>query len=105
AALGVPNLVVVHGAAPAALAGLNPPDTIFVGGGLADPTLLPSLWQALKPGGRIVANVISIEGERALLDWQAEHGGALIRLAGSRAERLGAHIGWGGRGPVPPPFL
>ena len=53
-----------------------PPDAIFVGGGLADPALLPALWQALRPGGRLVANVISTEGERALLDWQARHGGA-----------------------------
>ncbi len=100
AALGVPNLVIAHGIAPAALAGLDPPDAIFVGGGLTDPALLPSLWQALRPGGRIVANVISIEGERALLDWQAEHGGALIRLAVSRAEKLGAHLGWRALAPV-----
>jgi precorrin-6Y C5,15-methyltransferase (decarboxylating) len=100
AALGVPGLAVVHGTAPAALGGLAPPDAIFVGGGVADPALLPCLWQALKPGGRLVANVISTDGERARYDWQAQHGGALGRLAVSRAETLGAHLGWRALAPV-----
>jgi precorrin-6B C5,15-methyltransferase / cobalt-precorrin-6B C5,C15-methyltransferase len=100
AALGVPGLEIIHGAAPAALANLTSPDAIFVGGGLADPALLPSLWEALKPGGRLVANVISTDGERALLDWQAKHGGSLTRLAISRAEPLGTHLGWRALAPV-----
>jgi precorrin-6Y C5,15-methyltransferase (decarboxylating) len=94
AALGVPSLQIIHGAAPAALAGLLTPDAIFVGGGLSDPALLPALWQALRSGGRLVANVISTEGERTLLDWQARHGGNLARLAISRAEKLGSHHAW-----------
>jgi len=104
AALGVPRLEVVHGTAPAALAGLPPPDAIFAGGGLSDPALLPMLWGALRPGGRLVANVVSIEGERALLDWHAAHGGVLTRLAISRAEPLGkppgARLGWRALAPV-----
>jgi precorrin-6Y C5,15-methyltransferase (decarboxylating) len=98
--LGVPLLEIVHGAAPMALDGLAPPDAIFAGGGLADPALLPRLWEALKPGGRLVANVISTEGERALYDWQARHGGTLTRLAVSRAEKLGSHLGWRALAPV-----
>ncbi|HXC30478.1 MAG TPA: precorrin-6y C5,15-methyltransferase (decarboxylating) subunit CbiE, partial [Stellaceae bacterium] len=94
ALLGVPGLEIVHGEAPAAFAGLAPPDAVFVGGGIADPALLPAVWRALKPGGRLVANVISIDGERALYAWQAKHGGTLIRIAISRAEKLGAHLGW-----------
>jgi precorrin-6Y C5,15-methyltransferase (decarboxylating) len=94
AALGVPGLQIVIGSAPMALAGLNLPDAIFIGGGIAEPTLLPALWQALCPGGRLVANVISLEGERALLAWQAHHGGALNRLSVSRAEKLGGHHAW-----------
>lgn len=100
ASLGVPRLRIVHGPAPAALAGLDPPDAVFAGGGLADPALLPALWQALRPGGRLIANVISTEGERALLDWQARHGGSLVRLAISRAEKLGTHLGWRALAPV-----
>jgi precorrin-6Y C5,15-methyltransferase (decarboxylating) len=94
ASLGVPRLAIVNGCAPAALTGLDPPDAIFVGGGLTDPVLLPNLWQALRPSGRLVANVISTEGERALLDWQAQHGGDLRRLAISRAAPLGTHLAW-----------
>jgi precorrin-6Y C5,15-methyltransferase (decarboxylating) len=100
ARLGVPRLEIVHGAAPAALGGLAPPDAIFVGGGLADAALLPHLWQRLLPGGRLAANAITADGERALLDWQAVHGGHLTRLAISRAEPLGGHLGWRALAPV-----
>jgi precorrin-6Y C5,15-methyltransferase (decarboxylating) len=98
--LGVPRLEIVHGAAPTALDGLAAPDAIFVGGGLADAALLPRLWQALRPGGRLVANAVTADGERALLDWQAARGGHLTRLAISRAEPLGAHLGWRALAPV-----
>jgi len=94
AMLGVPALQVVVGAAPIALQALAPPDAIFVGGGIADPALLPRLWRALRPGGRLVANVVSLEGELVLLDAQARHGGSLVRLAVSRAEALGGHRVW-----------
>ena len=94
AALGVPALEIVAAAAPHAIAGLPAPDAIFVGGGLADPLLLPALWTALKPGGRLVANVVSVEGERAILAWQARHGGELCRIAVSRCERLAGHHVW-----------
>jgi precorrin-6B C5,15-methyltransferase / cobalt-precorrin-6B C5,C15-methyltransferase len=94
AALGVPGLQIVAAAAPEAIAGLPPPDAVFVGGGLVDARLLPALWAALKPGGRLVANVVSLEGERALLDWQVRHGGDLVRLAVSHCEALGGHHVW-----------
>jgi precorrin-6Y C5,15-methyltransferase (decarboxylating) len=56
--------------------------------------LLPALWQALRAGGRLVANVISVEGERSVLDAQARHGGGLTRFAVSRAEPLGTRQAW-----------
>jgi precorrin-6B C5,15-methyltransferase / cobalt-precorrin-6B C5,C15-methyltransferase len=92
--LGVPGLQVVVGRAPEVLPDGPPPDAIFAGGGVGDPALLPALWTRLRPGGRLVANAVSTEGERALLDWQAEHGGALIRIAVSRTEPLGTHRAW-----------
>jgi precorrin-6Y C5,15-methyltransferase (decarboxylating) len=94
AALGVPCLRIVAGAAPQALAGLEPPDAIFVGGGIGEPELLPALWKALHPGGRLVANVVSIAGERVLLEWQTRSGGMLTRIAVSRAESLGTQQAW-----------
>ena len=104
ATLGVPRLEFVHGTAPAALAGLPPPDAVFAGGGISDAALLPVLWRALRPGGRLVANVVTLDGERALLDWHAAHGGSLTRLAVSRAEPLGnpsgGRLGWRALAPV-----
>src|SRR5437763_1622372 len=94
AALGVPGLQIIVGKAPETLPAGPPPDAMFVGGGIADANLLPALWARLRPGGRLVANAVSTEGERALLDWQARHGGDLTRIAVSRAEPLGQHQAW-----------
>ena len=98
AMLGVPGLQIIADAAPRALGkippDLTPPDAIFVGGGVARPGLLEALWAALCPGGRLVANVVSLEGERALLAWQARHGGELARIALSRLEPLGRRHAW-----------
>jgi precorrin-6B C5,15-methyltransferase / cobalt-precorrin-6B C5,C15-methyltransferase len=94
AALGVPGLRIIAETAPQALIGLPRPDAVFVGGGLAADTLLCRVWQALRPGGRLIANAVTTAGERRLLDWQAANGGALTRIAVSRAEPLGAHRGW-----------
>ena len=94
AALGVPRLRVIVDVAPLGLAGLPSPDAVFVGGGIADAGLLPAVWAALRPGGRLVANVVSSEGERAILEWQARHGGELCRIAVNRCEPLGGHHGW-----------
>ena len=98
ASLGVPGLRIIAGAAPQALGQippeLAPPDAIFVGGGISAAGLLPALWAALRPGGRLVANVVSLEGERVLLEWQARHGGDLARIALSRSEPLGGHHAW-----------
>jgi precorrin-6B C5,15-methyltransferase / cobalt-precorrin-6B C5,C15-methyltransferase len=100
AALGVPELQIVTGAAPAVLHGLPSPDAVFVGGGVADPALLPAVWTALGRGGRLVANSISAEGEARLLAWHAAHGGDLTRIAVSRGERQGAHHLWRPLAPV-----
>lgn len=90
AALGVPDLQVVHGAAPEVLADLEPrPDTVFVGGGLVAAGLLDACWQAVRSGGRLVANAVTLDGEAALLRWHREAGGELTRTAVSRAEPVG----------------
>ena len=56
--------------------------------------LLPALWAALRPGGRLVATVVTSDGERAVLDWQSRHGGELGRIAVSRCETLAGHQAW-----------
>jgi len=88
-ALGVPALEIVAGAAPAALHGLAPPDVVFLGGGVRTTGVFEAAWAALKPGGRLVANAITLEGVAALANWYGEHGGELIRIEISRAGPVG----------------
>lgn len=94
-ALGVPSLQVVTGEAPAALDDLGErPDAIFIGGGLTSYGLLTRCRKALRPGGRLVANVVTVEGETLVARAQAEQGGRLTRIAVAHAEPLGGFTGW-----------
>lgn len=94
AALGVPGLEVVADAAPGALAGLDPPDAVFIGGGVTVVGVVEGCWAALRPGGRLVADAVTVESEAVLASWHGELGGELIRLAVSRAEPAGGFTGW-----------
>jgi precorrin-6Y C5,15-methyltransferase (decarboxylating) len=94
ARLGVPHLRVVHGRAPDVLPRLGAPDAVFVGGGLTTPLLVDTCWDALPPGGRLVANAVTVEGEAVLAQWHARVGGDLVRVEVSRAEPVGAFTGW-----------
>ncbi|MGE5149375.1 MAG: precorrin-6y C5,15-methyltransferase (decarboxylating) subunit CbiE [Rhodospirillaceae bacterium] len=80
ATLGTPDLKIVQGAAPVALAGLPAPDAVFIGGGLGDAGLFDAVWAALKPGGRLVANAVSLGSEAKLIELFQQHGGELTRL-------------------------
>jgi precorrin-6Y C5,15-methyltransferase (decarboxylating) len=80
ATLGTPDLKIVQGAAPAALTGLPAPDAVFIGGGLGDAGLFDAVWAALKPGGRLVANAVSLGSEAKLIEVFQRHGGELTRL-------------------------
>ncbi|CAN7366027.1 precorrin-6y C5,15-methyltransferase (decarboxylating) subunit CbiE [Rhizobium sp. LjRoot254] len=93
-AFGVPGLQVVTGSAPLALGDLAQPDAIFVGGGGSDPGVMDAAMAALRPGGRLVANGVTLEMEAVLLGLQARHGGALIRIDISRAGPVGSMQGW-----------
>jgi precorrin-6Y C5,15-methyltransferase (decarboxylating) len=100
AALGVPHLQVIAGAAPVALQHLPTPDAIFIGGGVTAPQLLATCWQALRPGGRLVANAVTMESEQQLYQWQQQVGGDLRRIAIQRAEPVGQFLGWKAMAPV-----
>jgi precorrin-6B C5,15-methyltransferase / cobalt-precorrin-6B C5,C15-methyltransferase len=91
ASLGVPELEIVAASAPAALHSLPSPDAVFIGGGLGDNAVFRSCWDALRPGGRLVANAVTIEGEAALHAIADRLGGNLTRIAIARAETLGGH--------------
>jgi precorrin-6Y C5,15-methyltransferase (decarboxylating) len=99
-ALGVPQLEVREGRAPSTLDGLDAPDAVFVGGGLSEPGLIDCCWDALRPGGRLVANAVTLEGERVLVEAHARHGGELTRLEISHAEPLGGFSTWRPQLPV-----
>lgn len=98
--LGVPRLEVRQGQAPAALDGLEAPDAIFVGGGGTQPGLLERCWSALLPGGRIVANAVTLEGEARLLEARAAHGGQLMRIGLEHAAPIGSFTAWRAQLPV-----
>uniref|UniRef100_A0AAU3GXQ1 Precorrin-6y C5,15-methyltransferase (Decarboxylating) subunit CbiE n=1 Tax=Streptomyces sp. NBC_01401 TaxID=2903854 RepID=A0AAU3GXQ1_9ACTN len=92
--LGVPGLRVVTGRAPDALDGLPVPDAVFIGGGLTAPGLLDACWEALPPGGRLVANTVTMESEALLAEWYRRLGGDLVRLAVAHAVPVGGFTGW-----------
>ena len=69
------------------------------GGGSA-PGVLPSAISALRQGGRLVANAVTLEMETVLLESHARLGGELTRIAISRAEPVGSMTGWRSAMPV-----
>ncbi|MTD52712.1 precorrin-6y C5,15-methyltransferase (decarboxylating) subunit CbiE [Amycolatopsis sp. RM579] len=89
--LGVPDLRVVTGAAPDALDGLPAPDAVFLGGAL-------SVWRrcfdALTPGGWLVAHAVTLESEQVLAAAYRDRGGELTRIAVEHAAPLGGFTGW-----------
>ena len=91
--LGVVVRTVV-GKAPEALAELESPDAVFVGGGATAPSMIETCWEALKQGGRLVVNGVTLETEVLIARWYAELGGDLVRLDVQRASPVGTMTGW-----------
>jgi precorrin-6B C5,15-methyltransferase / cobalt-precorrin-6B C5,C15-methyltransferase len=59
---GIRNVQAVHGMAPAVFQGLPAPDAIFIGGNGGEVArLLEASFAALRPGGRLVLNVGTLE--------------------------------------------
>ena len=99
-ALGAPDMQVVTGHAPLVLAGLAPPDAVFIGGGFTDEGVFEAAWTALRPGGRIVANAVTLESEARLKGAFDRHGGELVRIEISKAGKIGGFHGWRAAMPV-----
>ncbi|KJZ47567.1 bifunctional cobalt-precorrin-7 (C(5))-methyltransferase/cobalt-precorrin-6B (C(15))-methyltransferase [Pseudomonas fluorescens] len=93
-ALGVPGLQLVRGSAPQALAGLERPDAIFIGGGVTREGVLDTCWAELKPGGRLIANAVTLQSEMTLMAWREQHGGELTRIHIAQAQPLGDFDTW-----------
>ncbi|OAE10802.1 precorrin-6Y C5,15-methyltransferase [Pseudomonas simiae] len=93
-ALGVPGLQLIPGKAPDVLHGLEAPDAIFIGGGVTRDGVLDTCWQHLRPGGRLVANAVTLQSEMTLMAWRAQHGGELTRIHVAQAQPLGEFDTW-----------
>ncbi|WP_020594305.1 precorrin-6y C5,15-methyltransferase (decarboxylating) subunit CbiE [Kiloniella laminariae] len=97
-ALGTPFLAIHDGALPSALDQLSQkgehPDAIFIGGGATSEGIFERCWALLNPGGRFVANVVTLEGENQLYEWHKKVGGELNRIAVSHASPVGPYHGW-----------
>jgi precorrin-6Y C5,15-methyltransferase (decarboxylating) len=89
-ALGVPALPVIEAEAPAGLSELPAPDAVFVGGGARNPDLLARCYEALTPGGRLVANAVAIETQAVLIREYERLGGELCRFSFESAAPLGS---------------
>ena len=94
AALGTPFLKLIKGTAPQSYDGLPEPDAVFIGGGLSEDGVIEQAWARLKPGGRMVANAVTAEGETRLLAWRERHGGGMTRLSVARLSPVGDLHGW-----------
>lgn len=94
ALMGVPGLTIRVGRAPQVLEKLEQPDAIFIGGGGTDDGVVDAAIAALKPGGRLVANAVTLEMEALLALLHQQMGGSLARIQVARAEPLGTMSGW-----------
>ncbi|MFJ7143604.1 precorrin-6y C5,15-methyltransferase (decarboxylating) subunit CbiE [Pseudomonas protegens] len=92
--LGVPGLQLIRGSAPQALAGLERPDAVFIGGGVTREGVLQTCWEQLKPGGRLVANAVTLQSEMTLMHWRDQYGGELTRIHIAQAQPLGEFDTW-----------
>ncbi|MBO9396274.1 precorrin-6y C5,15-methyltransferase (decarboxylating) subunit CbiE [Shimia sp. R9_2] len=97
--LGADRLKVVTGAAPEALAGLDAPDAVFIGGGISE-EMLQTVWQQMPEGARLVANAVTLEAEVLLANWQSQNGGDLLRIELAHANPLGRKRGWKSAYPI-----
>jgi precorrin-6Y C5,15-methyltransferase (decarboxylating) len=92
-ALGVPGIETVEGSVPAAFAdplvAHGAPDTVFLGGGVTAPGVLEAAYAALRPGGRIVVNAVTLESQARLTQARAEHGGTLTQISIAHADAVG----------------
>jgi precorrin-6Y C5,15-methyltransferase (decarboxylating) len=98
--LGVPQIEIVLGTAPAVFAKLPKPQAIFVGGGTNDARLLEAAYAALPAGGRLVANAVTLESETEFLRWFKRLGGTLMRIEISHANALGSFQAWRPASPI-----
>ena len=98
--LGVPDLQIIQGAAPEALAALPTPDAIFIGGGASAPGVIETAWARLKPRGRLVINAVTLETQSLLAQHHGAMGGDIIQINLAQAAPVGRFHGWRASMPI-----
>ena len=75
-------------------------ELLVIGGGASDAGVFEACWAALRAGGRLVVNAVTLETEQRLAELFARHGGAMRRISLSRLEPVGGMHGWRAAMPV-----
>jgi precorrin-6Y C5,15-methyltransferase (decarboxylating) len=100
AAFGLAHrITVITGKAPEALAALETPDAVFIGGGL-DIAMFDTVWSRIVPGTRLVAHAVTLETEALLGALHQRYGGDLMRVEIAHAAPLGRYRSWDAARPV-----
>ena len=76
------------------------PDAIFLGGNVGAEGMISTLLERLRSGGRLVANAVTLAGERALLESQSQLGGDMRRIGIDRLVSVGPQQAWRSAMPV-----
>jgi precorrin-6Y C5,15-methyltransferase (decarboxylating) len=100
---GTDNVVVVAGRAPEALADLETPDAVFVGGSKGSmQEIIDVALARLRPGGRLVANAITLENCAEAYEAFKRHGLVpdVTLLQVSRAEPLARYLRFEALNPI-----
>lgn len=100
---GTDNVRVIAGRAPEALAELEAPDCVFIGGSKGSmEEIIDLAFDKLRPGGRLVANAITLEnvGEAYAAFKKRELSPDVIMLNVSRAEPLARYLRWEAQNPI-----
>jgi precorrin-6Y C5,15-methyltransferase (decarboxylating) len=74
--------------------GVPLPEAIFIGGGFTKPGLLEACLQRLPVGGRLVANVVTVESEALVGHWYSRLGGKMRKFQHYHGEPVGGFTGW-----------
>lgn len=91
---GVPNVQVVAGRAPEALAGLPAPDRVFIGGSSGEVAPIVAAAAKANPAVRVCATAVTLETLSDILACLGSLGvqdADIVQLAVSRADKLGGY--------------
>ena len=92
--LGAEKIEIIEGNADQCIHSLEQPDAIFIGGDITNSEMVDACWSALRDGGRLVANAVTLEGEAVLSRLHEQLGGAINRITVQGSEKVGRFRGW-----------